>query len=166
MSRLLHGLVSGNFEDIRGTQIAATIPITEHLLNEIAAGGISQTRGRIQQFDIQIGSDNYLQIGMKVAVGPFSKWFRPELVVSARAQPPVLVLTLASREYSGLIWLAELFAKEVIPRGLSIRGSQVVVELDSIPPLVPYREILRHLTALDATTSRGIMRITFQAKID
>jgi hypothetical protein len=166
MSKLLYGLISRDFDDIRGSHISATIPLTERLLNEAASFRTRRTSGRIQQFDIQIGSDNYLQVGMKVTVGPFSKWFRPEVVVHAQAQPAAIVLTLASREYAGLMWLADLFAKELIPKGLSIRGREVTVELAALPVLDEYRDLLRYLKNLNVTTNRGIMAIALEATIN
>ena len=166
MSKLLHELISRDFDDIRGSHIAATIPLSERLLNEAASFRTQRAKGRIQQFDIQIGNDNYLQVGMKVAVGPFSKWFRPEVVVHAQAQPAVIVLTLASREYAGLMWLADLFAKELIPKGLSIRGRQVTVELAALPVLAEYRDLLRYLNDLNVVTDRGTMAIAFEATIN
>ena len=100
---------------------------------------IAERPGRIKQFDIQVGAENYLQLGIQVAVGPFTKWFRPEVIVTT--ETPVILFTLASREYAGLMWLAELFAKEILPSGVRINGNQITLDLREAPQLAPYPEV-------------------------
>lgn len=166
MRKVLDGLISRNFEDIRGTRVVGSIPVTEALLDKAARQQISQTRGRIQEFDIQIGKDNFLEVGMKVAVGPFSKWFRPEVKIETQAQPALILFTLASREYAGVMWLAELFAKELLPKGFVLRGRQLILDLSAMTELSTHGRLTQHIKALDVTTTRGAMTIAFELRID
>jgi hypothetical protein len=166
MNRVLNALIARKFDDVRGARIAGTIPVNEKVLNEAASRRIFQTRGRIQQFDIQIGTGNYLQVGMKVAVGPFSKWFRPEVTVAAQAQPALLAVTLASREYAALMWLVELFAKELFPRGLTIRGKQVIVDIGALPAFEQYKDLLPYIKKFDISSTRGVLAIAVEISID
>ena len=84
----------------RGTIISGSIPVTEKLLNEVANSLVSERQGRVRQVDIQIGRDNYVQAGVKVKVGPFHKWFRPELVVSSSTQSGRVVLEIVTPGYA------------------------------------------------------------------
>jgi hypothetical protein len=154
-------------EHLHGTRIVGTIPITEKVLNDAANQTIAARGGRIRAFEIQIGADNYLQVGVNVAIGPISKWFRPELVVEPRfsAESPTIVLTVASSGYAGLMWLAELFAKEYVPQGLTITGRQLTLDLASLPPLAPYRQLLRHLKSVEMTSTPGRLSISFEIRI-
>ncbi|HYI94903.1 MAG TPA: hypothetical protein VEX68_15270 [Bryobacteraceae bacterium] len=164
--KLLDGLSARKFEDIRGARINGAIPVTEKALNEAVSSRISAAHGRIQQVGIQIGSDNYLEMGIKVAVGPFSKWFRPEVTLRAQAQPALIVVTLASREYAPLMWLVELFAKELFPKGLTIRDQQIVVNIAELPAIAEYNELLGYLKKLDISSGPGAMSLLFEIEIN
>ena len=164
--KVLTALSARQFDDVRGTRVTGSIPITEKALNEAVSGRVSATPGRIQQVEIQIGSDNYLEMGIKVAVGPFSKWFRPEVTLQAQAQPALILITLASREYAPLMWLVELFAKELFPKGLTIRDQQIIVNIAELPAMAEYKELLRYVKRLDISSTRGALTLLFDVKID
>ena len=164
MNTVLQRLLSNDLADLRGASVRGTVPIPETFLNEAANEQVRARRGRIKQFDIQVGTDNYLQIGVQVSVGPFTKWFRPEVIVSAEA--PVILVTVASSEYAGLMWLAELFAKELLPQGVRISGRQVILDLRDTPNLAPYRNLLAYLKMLRISTRRGTVVIVFEGRID
>ena len=149
--------------DFRGATITGSIPVTEKVLNELANEQVSDRSGRIQQFDIQVGRDNYLQVGVKVKVGPFSKWFRPELVVAPSAQAHRLVLSLASHQYAGLLWIAELFARERLPQGFSVQSGQMVFDFAAMPAIARY---VAYLQSLQITTQRGTVFLSFHVRMN
>jgi len=164
--KVLTALTARQFDDVRGARMSGAIPITEKALNEAVSSRISVARGRIRQVEIQIGSDNHLEMGIKVAVGPFSKWFRPEVTLRAQAQPALIIVTLASREYAPLMWLVELFAKEVFPKGLAIRDQQFIVNIAELPAIAEYKDLLRYLKRLDISSTRGAMSLLFDLEIN
>jgi hypothetical protein len=147
----------------QGASASGSIPLTEKVLNELANAQASGRSGRIQQLDIQIGRDNYLQIGIKVRVGPFSRWFRPELTIASSVQDRRVVLSVASPQYAGLLWLADLLIKERLPQGLSVRGKDLTLDLTAVPVLAAYMAYLR---SLQITTQRGSLLLSFQVRID
>jgi hypothetical protein len=147
----------------QGASASGSIPLTEKVLNELANAQASGRSGRIQQLDIQIGRDNYLQIGIKVKVGPFSRWFRPELTIASSVQDRRVVLSVASPQYAGLLWLADLLIKERLPQGLSVRGKDLILDLAAVPVLAAYMAYLR---SLQITTQRGSLLLSFQVRID
>ena len=85
---------------LQSASVKGSVPITERVLNEVANQAIAAKPGRVKQFDIQIGTENYLEAGVRVSIGPITKWFRPEIVVTAAAS--VITFTLASREYGSV----------------------------------------------------------------
>jgi hypothetical protein len=147
----------------QGASASGSIPLTERVLNELANARVSGRSGRIQQLDIQIGRDNYLQIGVKVKVGPFSRWFRPELTIASSVQDRRVVLSVASPQYAGLLWLADLLIKERLPQGLAVRGKDLILDLAAVPVLTAYMAYLR---SLQITTERGSLLLSFQVRID
>jgi len=161
MTRVLEKILSRDFADLAGAEVRGTIPLTEAVLNEAANHAIARQGGRIKRVDLQVGTENHLEVGVQVSVGPFSKWFRPELVVGQRLLPgsQTLVISLASSKYAGVIWLVELFAKQMVPEGVTIRGGDVFIDLSGLPHT-------RHLRSLDITTRRGTLFIAFELRIE
>jgi hypothetical protein len=149
-------------EQFEGASASGTIPITERVLNELANASIVQAGGRIQQIEIEIGGDNYLRAGLNVRVGPFSRWFRPELVVAPSVQGNRVVVSVVSPQYAGLLRFADLF-KERLPHGLSLQGRHLIVDLAAVPGV---RQYARYLHSLQITTQRGLLLLSFQARID
>ena len=151
-----------NLADFEGTTASGSIPISERLLNEVASALLSNRPGRIQQITIQIGRDNYLQVGVQVKVGPFKKWFRPELLVSSTDPPGYVVLEIATPEYAGFVWIGDLI-KGRLPRGLTIQNRCLVFELSAIPD---FGQFARHLRRFQITSVRGSLLVSFELRID
>jgi hypothetical protein len=149
--------------DFHGAAASGSIPLTEKVLNEIANTYISGNSGRIQQVDIQIGRDNYLQAGVKVKAGFFSKWFRPELRIAPSVRDGRLVLSMASQRYAGLLSLADLLIKDRLPQGLHVRGKDLILDLAAIPAIAEYVACLR---SLQITTGRGSLLLSFQIEVN
>jgi len=145
---------------LQSASVKGSVPITERVLNEVANQAIAAKPGRVKQFDIQIGTENYLEAGVRVSIGPITKWFRPEIVVTAAAS--VITFTLASREYGSVMWLAELFAKERLPAGVRINGRQITLDLRDVPQLAAFRSLLNGLTFTSITTRKGTMVVDFE----
>lgn len=163
MINVLRRLLSSDLALLEGTEIRGSIPLPERVLTEMANQRIAARPGRIKQFDIQVGSDSYLQIGVRASIGPFTRWFRPEMIVSADS--PVIYFKLASPEYAGLMWLAELFARELLPKGVRIEGRQIRLDLRDVPQLAPYRNLLAHLRSLEVSSTRGTLVAGFDFRI-
>ena len=164
----LAAAASGNLVAFEGAQIEGTIPIRQNLLNDALQEGVAKSRGRVKDIELRIGSNNLLEIGLRIAVGPFAKWFRPQMILTPQiltGRGPVLVLTVASNEYLGLMWIAQVFATEFFPRGVTIDGRQISLDLASIPQMAPVRPVLRYLRNLTARTVPGILFIDFDVKV-
>lgn len=161
MTRVLEKILSRDFADLAGAEVRGTIPLTESILNEAANHAVTRQGGRIKRIDLQVGTENHLEAGFQVSVGPFSKWFRPELVIGERLLPgsQTLVVSLASPKYAGLMWLVELFARQVMPEAVTIRGGDIFVDLATLPHA-------RHLRSLEITTARGVLSIAFELRIE
>jgi hypothetical protein len=169
MTPSLAAAASGNLAAFEGSQIVGTVPIRESLLNEALREATANPRGRVKGIELRIGADNVLECGVRIAVGPFAKWFRPRFILTPRivtSRGPVIVLTVASNEYMGLMWIAQVFATEYFPRGVTIDGRQIVVDLAAIPQMAQVRGVLRYLRTLTARTTPGLLFIDFDIKVD
>lgn len=169
MTPTLQAAASGNLAAFEGAQLEGTIPVRESFLIPPFQEAIAKRRGRVKEIDLRIGADNLLQFGVRVAVGPFTKWFRPQMIIRPQLMTPhgpTLVLTIASSEYLGLMWIAQVFASEFFPRGVAIDGRQISVDLAAMIPAGPARNLLPYLRNLTARTVPGVILIGFELKVE
>jgi hypothetical protein len=157
-----------NFDDLRGAKIAGKLPVANRLVNTVLGELIRRRRGRVNQVDVAIRENNRLEIGVRVALGPFSKWLRPELKIDRRGiwdGSPMLILEIASARYGALTSIIELFAKELLPDGVRLAGRQIVVDLTSIPAMAPYRAYFAYLKGLQITSEAGRLWVDFELRV-
>ena len=153
-------------EDFAGTSVSARIPIRESILNEFMRG--AGHSGRIQQIELAIRRENVLQVSVRVAVGPFAKWFRPEFILTPQVvagNSARVVLTVASPQYRSLMWIAEAFAAQYFPRGFTVDGGQIRVDLTQIPQMEPMRAYLPYVQAMQVRTMDGVAILSCDVKI-
>jgi hypothetical protein len=145
--------------------VTGSIPVTEQLISRALDG---LRGGRIQEFDFRIGENNRLQVGVRVALGPFSKWFRPELVVSGQglwSNSPGLLFTMSGSQYGIVMRVVEMFAKNALPPGVHIGNNQIAVDFGSMPQAAPYRPLFQHIKRLDVTTRPGVLWFNFELRV-
>ena len=169
MTPTLAAAASGNLAAFEGAQITGTIPIRQSLLNDGLKQATAKSRGRVKEIELRIGSNNLIECGVRIAVGPFAKWFRPQMILTPQIltkSGAVVVLTVASNEYLGLMWIAQVFAAEFFPRGVTIDGRQITLDLAAIPQMAAMRSVLRHLRNLSARTTPGVIVMDFDLKVN
>ena len=168
MTPSLSAAASGNLAAFEGAQLNGTIPIRQSLLNEALQQATANPQGRVKAIELRVGANNVLECGVRVAVGPFTKWFRPQVIITPQlltSNGPVAVLTVASNEYVGLMWIAQVFASEFFPQGVTIDGRQITMNLAAIPQMAPIRGVLRYLRNLTVRTTPGLIVIDFDLKV-
>ena len=167
--RAIDHLLSRNLADVRGTHIVGTLPVREDVLNTALTRQLASRRGRIQQMEIRIRDNNRLEVAVRVAVGPFARWFRPELILNEQAiwsQSPMVIITFASAQYGAFISLIEPFAKELLPGGFYVKGRQIAIDFAGIPQAAKYRSHFQHLKELKLRTVAGKLSISFEVRVD
>jgi len=165
MSHAMESIILGNLSDLNGTRIAGTIPISETLINTAANEAINKRHTPIRAVDIQIGTDNHLEMGVNVALGPFTKWLRPEVIIDRQSTSAIIVLTIASAGYAGMLRIVELLAQNVLPGGIVIRGRQIVFDLAVIARKPEYRSIVQRVRSLTIETTPGKLFLNFELEI-
>ena len=142
MLKLFQIVLERNLADLRGAHVAGTVPVREELINAALNEEIETRRGPIQQFEVRVRENNNLQVGLRLTIGPFSRWFRPELIIDAqalRSQSPVLLFIIAQAHYGAAARLVALLSKGKLPAGVHIKNRQVEVDLGSLPQIASYR---------------------------
>jgi hypothetical protein len=153
-------------EDFAGASVSARIPIRESVINAFLRG--ADKSGRVQQIEVAVRRENLLHVGVRVAVGPFVKWFRPELILSPQVvagNSARVVLTVASPQYRSLMWIAEVFAAQYFPRGFNVDGGQIRIDLTQIPQMEPMRAYLGYVQTMQVRTVDGVAILSCDLKI-
>jgi hypothetical protein len=159
-------LLAGDLSDIRGARATGAIPINERLVN---AALNESARGPIQEFDIRIGDNNRLQAGVRVAVGPFSKWFRPDVQLDPQGMwggSPGLLFTISAGHYAAIGRLVEIFARGALPPGVQIGNNRVAIDIGAMPQAAAYRHFFRHIKRLQFTTRPGVIWADLELRVD
>jgi len=156
------------FPDLVGTEIAATIPVSERLVSEAVSGLIPQG-GRVQDVRITVQDGNQLTAHIRLS-GPS---FLPAIPVkvSIEDQPllpdrPILRLRLMSA--ASLVAMTASFLPALtaaLPPGITMDGDRI--QLD-IKRLLTERKMdiwLNYLTDLRVTTRAGALAVEVRGGI-
>ena len=167
MRRTLDRIIASGLQEIRGARIDATIPISERLINEILNEEFTQP-GRVLAFEIRVGANNEIDAGVRIAVGPFTKWVRAVLVVEPVALPggnPMIALRIASG--LGVVSkIIELFASSRLPPGVRLAAGRITIDLNGIPAAQPYRQYWRMIRRLEIVTRPHLVVIDAVLQVD
>jgi hypothetical protein len=169
MRRTLQQIAQSDFSDLKGTHIAGALPISQAAINAALREQIAKRRSPIQELHVTIYGSNRLQIGIKVGVGPFTKWFRPELTVAEQAVwsgSPMMLFTITSAHYGPIAWLIELLGKKALPAGVLMRGREVTIDFAVLPQTSRFREYFQHIKQIDITTSLEKLLLQVEVRID
>jgi hypothetical protein len=153
---------------IPGAHASGIVPLKEAVINELVNLPLRIRPSRIQQIEVRLGDGNRMQIGLKVAIGPFTRWFRPEVILDRQAlwsNGPGVLLRIVSSQYGALSRIVELLGKGALPPGVHLGSNQVAVEFAALPQASPFHELLRFISRLDLKTSPGVLLIDFELKV-
>lgn len=166
---VLEDVISRDLEDFQGAHVTGTIPVTEHLINAALRDALFRRSGRIDEIEVRILQGNRLQFGVRVTIGPFTKWFRPELIVDSEAlwsDAPILLFTITKSHYGAAARLIETFAAGALPPGVYISNNQVVVDFRSLPWTQNYSRLFKHLKRLQVATEPQVIWIDFELQVE
>ena len=135
---------------LAGTRLTATIPLTQAVLNELAAA----SSGRAGQVGVAIHADNQLVIHY----GSFHATVAVPRMIDLRTSPRITV-TLAS---TVIAWTAKTMIKAPY---VAIDGRNVSIDLSAVPQLEPLRNVWRHVHAIKISTTEGRMRLAIEVVV-
>jgi hypothetical protein len=126
-----------------GAVVSCAIPLTERVLNELAAG----SRGKV--FDLRIAGGNRLTASAR---GPLGLSLPVDLtIVSVDPQLNVTV------QFNGLSGVAMSLIGSWLPHATRDSAGRFRFALADLPPLAPHRAFLRHLESVSITTRPGVL---------
>jgi hypothetical protein len=164
--RILRSLQSSGFRDLAGTDVAATVPVSERLLNEFVAGALAGNR-HVREAHVQPEAGNRfsVKVAPRAAMLP-SLTIKLDIVRQPELpQSPELVLKMGTM--GGLFGMATaaLPIAQMMPAGVRLEGDQIRVDLRTFAAQAGASEALSYLKDLRITTDPGRVTLQFHARV-
>jgi hypothetical protein len=167
VSELLAHLQSSAFRDIAGARVAATVPVSQSLLNQLAARALQGTTAPVRQLDIRPRAGDLIDVIVTVT------WpFVPPLkvLVAVERQPkfpnsPILVLRWSLFGGLGAIAARVLGAMDKLPPGVRLEGEHLSLDIPTLAARSPAASMLQYLKTLEVHTADGRLIILADAQI-
>jgi hypothetical protein len=159
MDEIFRKLIDNNFSDLAGLTADASIPVPEHIVNEIIEAALRGNK-KIKHCRVSINGQNKVSVNLKTPLWlwPINLKLRLERSVDFTGRPKIR----APLENNVLLGkLGSLF--KALPNGLNMQGNQVVVDVQSLLDTPDQRKILGLIKSVEVRTESG--KVTFDIKI-
>jgi hypothetical protein len=155
------------FPDFEGTDVAATIPVSDRLINELVAKMLPDG-GKVREVQIQSEEGNRVTARIRLS-GPT---FLPAIsvTIAIEDQPhlpdrPVLGLRLAQPSKFVAMAASTLPAMVTLPPGITMEDDRIRVDIRRLLADRNQAEWLAYLTDLKVTTRAGAIVLEIRAKV-
>jgi len=168
LSDLLKSQQRDGFPDLAGSEVAATIPISERLVNE-ALSQLMPPGGKVRDVRLTIQDGN--QIATEIRLGGPS--FLPAIPVTIAIEDQPLLpdrptLGLRLTKSAALAAMAASFMPSIasqLPPGIAMDGDRISIDIRRILTERNMAEWLDYLTDVRVNTRLGALVIELRAKI-
>ena len=156
------------FRDFAGTQLAATIPISDRLINELIASSLP-SGGKVREIVVQAEEGN--RVTAKVRVSASNLFPAIPVTLAIEEQPtlpeqPLLGLRLV--QASGFVAMAAsaLPSMVTLPPGITLEGDRIRLDIRLLLAERHMEDLLEHLTELRVNTRAGAIVLDVRARIN
>ena len=159
MDNIFQKLTEDNFSDLAGLTVDASIPVPEHIINEIIHASLRGNKN-ISECHVSIGGQNKISAIIKTPLWlwPINIKLKLERIVDIIGSPMVRV----SLENHALLGQLGSLLK-ALPNGINIHGNQVVVDVRSLLETPEQRRMLDLVQSLEIRTEQA--KLIFDVKI-
>jgi len=159
---------SSGFPDLAGTEVAATIPVGDRLLNDLITRLLPHD-GTVREVVLHARDGNEIAADIRIAKGALT--FPVSLMFEIDSQPelpqrPVLGLRLKKAPLLLTLSGPMLRMLDVLPLGISIDNDRIQINLEALLARYDTAALLRYLTELRVTTSVGVVVLSVRARIE
>ena len=160
MDAIFRKLLEVNFADLAGLTVDASIPVPEHILNEVIETALRGNKN-INECHVSISGQNKVAANIKTPLWlwPINMKLKIESPVDFTGSPKFR----ASLENNALLGkLGALF--NALPKGVNIQGNQVIVDVHSFLETPEQRKMLDLIKSVEISTQEG--KVIFDIKIE
>ena len=162
MDKIFRTLVDDNFSDLAGLTVDASIPVPEHIINEIIHASLRGNKN-ISECQVSIGGQNKISAIIKTPLWlwPINIKLKLERIVDIIGSPMVR----ASLENNILLGqLGSLF--KALPNGINIHGNQVIIDLRSLLETPEQRRMLDLVKSIEIRTEQAKLILDVKIKVE
>lgn len=157
---------ASGFEDLRGAEVSATVPVSERLLNEIVQEAMPPS-APVRDIHISPQAGDRFLVRARLGASPLLPAFKVSVAIERQPDlpsSPVLVLRL---ELGALMSLAgpALRFLDALPPGIRMEGDRISVDIPLLLEQRGMRSYLDHLEQLRVNTTDGALVLSFRARV-
>lgn len=159
MDEIFRKLIEDNFSDLAGLTVDASIPVPEHIVNEIIEAALRGNKN-INDCRVSIRGQNKISVNLKTPLWPWpiNLTLRFERSVDFTGNPKIR----ASLENNVLLGkLGSLF--NALPDGVNIHGDQVIIDVQSFLGTPEQRKMFGLIQSVEIRTEQA--KLIFDVKI-
>lgn len=162
MNEIFQKIVNNGFSDLEGLAVDASIPVPQHMLNEIIEA-VFQGNQNIEYCRVSIGEQNRVAINVKTAMWPWPFNLKIWIFKSVDFTPSPRIRVLL--ENNVLLGKLGSFFK-ALPEGVKLYGEQIVVDVESFLQTEHQRKFLGVVKSMEIQTAKGKLIFDVQIRID
>ena len=160
MDEFFRRIISNNFADLSGLIIAASIPVPEHLINEIIAETLKGNKN-ITYCRVGVRPQNRVSVDLKTPLLPLTLNLKLRLEESvALGGSPKIRAWLENNLLLGK--LGSFF--DIFPAGIKMYGNQIVIDIGAFLPSPEQKRLLGLIKAVEIQTMEG--KVILAVKIE
>jgi hypothetical protein len=163
MERIFQRIVEGNFAELQGTTVHASVPVPESLINELVDASL-QDNTNITSASIAVHPQNRLAVDLKTRLLPWPLNLKLKLDDSLDCgsySSPKLRAWLENYRLLGS--LGSLL--NLLPEGIRLYGNQVVIDLGILLKMPEQRRLLDLVKSVDIRTEDGKVILDAQLEV-
>ena len=164
MDRLFKRIVDGNFSELRGAVVDATVPISQALINELIQSALKGNKN-IASIRVSLHPQNRISADVKTTLLPWALNLKLKLDTSvdfASHGSPKIRAWLENNRLLGS--LGTLF--NALPEGIKLYGNQVVVDLGAFLRTPEQKRYLELVKSVGIRTEEGTVTLDIRAAVE
>ena len=162
MDAIFRKLVDNNFSDLAGLTVDASIPVPEHIVNEIIEAALRGNKN-INDCRVSISGQNKVSINLKTPLWLWSINLKLQLESSVDfTSSPKIRASLENKAFLGK--LAILL--KAVPDGVNIHRDQVIVDVQSFLNTPEQKKILDLFKSIEIRTEQAKVIFDIKLKVE
>lgn len=166
LSELIVNQQRTGFPDLAGARLAAFLPVSDRLINEIVARDLPQG-APVSEVTVEALPENRIAVRARLARMPMLPAVKMTFTIIRQPtlpDDPVLVLQMGA---SGLMSLAGPALKflDALPPGITVEGDRLLVNIRALLAARGLDWLLHYVVDLQVTTAAGVVLISTDAQV-
>src|SRR5690349_7257636 len=153
MDRIFQRLLANNFSELKGTQVNASVPIPQALINELIAVSLRGNRS-IESCQVTVQPQNRVVVNVKTTLLPWPLQLKLKLDKSVDFASYSSPKVRAWMENNRLLGTVGSFFN-ALPEGIKLYGDQIVIDLGAFLREPEQKRLLKLVRAVDIRTETG-----------